>query len=201
MKGMSQHVENNHPKNNFLKQVIYMIGLPGVGKTTVGKLIAKRTGFVLLDHNIMYKEICCFLEKGTYAAHLLNGRMHLVIMNLLLMQSPIPGIICTMSIRYEPTSQTVRNATRMIKHAGAKVNFVKLECDWNEHKRRILMPSRQGLNKTNTVAKLKKYMNGACFNGLKKFPPLVINNTRLPANKCAKKIINAFGLPERTPAR
>ena len=33
-------------KNNS-KKVIYLVGLPGVGKTTVGTVIAKKTGFIL----------------------------------------------------------------------------------------------------------------------------------------------------------
>ena len=187
-----------HKKNGSLdrvssKKIVYLIGLPGVGKTTVGNIIAKRTGFVLLDHNITYKEVCRFLPKGTQKAHLLNGRLHLVIMDLLL-HSVIPGAVCTMSIRRYPTYQTIKRAVSLIKQSGAQVYFVKIKCDWEEHQLRISMPSRRGLTKTNTVQKLKKYMAGPCFEGLKNYPPLIIDNTKMPAYKCAEKIISTLKL-------
>jgi shikimate kinase len=193
MKKISQYTEKDFQKKRFCKNVIYFIGLPGVGKTTIAKIIAKKTGFILLDHNITYIEICRFLKKGTRTAHELNGRIHLAILNLLI-NSEIPGIICTMSIRRHPTSETVLKAIKLIKKFNIQVNFVRLECDWNVNKKRVQSPSRRRLFKTNTIKKLKYYMKIPCFEGLNKYPPLVINNTNMSAKKCAEKIIYNFKL-------
>ncbi len=123
MRRVFKYGHNNPLKTRFPKQVVYLLGLPGVGKTTVSNIIAKRTGFVSLEQHITYREVCHFLKKGTQAAHKLNGRLHLAIINLLL-HSSIPGVVCMMSIRRQPTSQTVLNAIKLIKKIGARVHFV-----------------------------------------------------------------------------
>jgi hypothetical protein len=102
-----------------------------------------------------------------------------------------------MSIRRQPTSQTVLGAVKLIKQMGAQVNFIKIECDWEEHKRRVQMPSRRELNKTNTIQKLKKYVVAPRFEGLKEYPPWTINNTNLSADKCAEKIISTLRLTRK----
>jgi adenylate kinase family enzyme len=192
MKNISQHRENSSPSNSFRsKKVIYLIGLPGVGKATVANAIAIKTGFVSIDHNLTYVEICHFLKRGTVAAHRLNGRIHLAILKLLL-NSKISGVVCTMSSRRNPTLQIAKNTVKVLKNMGVQVSFVKLECDWRENKRRIKMSSRKKLKKPNTINKLKKYTEMPCFEGLKAYPPLVINNTKMSANECAEKIITAL---------
>ena len=84
MKRISQHTENVSLRKRFCKNVVYLVGLPGVGKTTVANLISKKTGFIVLDHNITYKEVCKFLKKGTRTAHELNGRIHFAVLNSLI---------------------------------------------------------------------------------------------------------------------
>lgn len=175
------------------KKVVYLIGLPGVGKTTVAGAIAKKTGFVLLDHFTIYKEICCFLPKGKHQAHLLHGQIHLAILKLLL-DSKVSGIVYTTSVRRNPTYGIIKSAVRLIKKSNAEVSFVKIECDWKEHKQRIQSPARRKLGKANTIKKLKEYVNISCFEGIKKYPPLIINNTSLSAKKCAEKIISDLKL-------
>ncbi|MEK7140342.1 MAG: AAA family ATPase [Patescibacteria group bacterium] len=197
MKRISQKTESGSLGKIPSKHVIYFIGLPGVGKPTVGKVITKRTGFILFDHNITYKEVCKFLPRGTQTAYRLNGKLHLAILALLL-RSVVPGVVCTMSIRRHPTLETVSSAVRLIKKMGAKVSFVQIRCDWEEHKRRIHTPSRRELTKTNTIQKLKKHMSEPCFEGIKNHPLLVIDNTKLSAEKCAEKIISTFKLKRKT---
>ncbi|HEY4490186.1 MAG TPA: hypothetical protein VJC12_02935 [Candidatus Paceibacterota bacterium] len=174
------------------KRVIYLIGLPGVGKTTIGLAISKLTGYALLDNHLTYREICHFIPQGTPNAHLLNGKMHLAILKMLL-KSGVGGIICTLSIRLHPTTQIAKKSVQLAKKMNAEIFFFRIECDWQEHKNRILMPSRKEKTKTNTIKKFKEKLKAKIFQGLKSYPPIIINNTHLSPQKCALKIINFLG--------
>ena len=153
------------------KHVVYLIGLPGVGKTTVGSDLADKTGFALLDNHLIYREVCQFLPRGRKQTHLLNGQLHLAVLRMLL-RSKTRGIVCTLSIRREPTIEIARRSAKMAEEAGAIVDFIRLECDWEEHCRRVQMPSRQEFTKTNSLFKLKEKMAQPCFNGLEEYPRL-----------------------------
>ena len=191
--GRISQFENRSSTRDLQKHVIYLIGLPGVGKTTVGGLIAKKTGFVLLDHNVTYGDICNFLERGSRSAHVLNGLLHVSILETLI-SSGIKGVVSTLSIVRHPTIKTALNAVNLLEKKKIQVSFIKLECDWEEHQRRVRMPSRKLLHKTNTIKKLKTYLAQPCFEGLKSHSPIVINNTKIKAHKCADKIISILGL-------
>ena len=180
-------------KKTISKRVIYLLGLPGVGKTTVGSVVARKTGFALLDNHLTYREVCNFLNPGTKEAHLLNGQLHMAILKMLL-HSKIQGVVCTLSIRRHPTTKTCQRAVRMAEHLGAHVNFVKIKCDWQEHKRRVQLPSRRKFTKTNTVKKLKEKMAIPVFEGLSRYKPFLINNTKLSPEESADKIISALKL-------
>lgn len=175
------------------KRVLFFIGWPGVGKTTVGRALSRRIGYPLFDNHLIYREVCRFLPRGSRRAHALNSRLQRMVLQTML-RSAVPGIICTLSIRRRPTGRAVYRAVQMAEKMRAKVDFVELVCDWKEHRQRVTSATRREATKTNTVGKLQLKMKQPRFNGLRSHPALVINNTRLSPRACADQIIDRLNL-------
>lgn len=177
-------------------RVVMLLGWPGVGKTALGHALTRRTGFPLLDHQLTYEPIVRFLAKGGHHAHQLNAQLRESIVNMLL-AAGTPGIVVTSSIRHQPVTDSTRRIVQMALRHGARIDFVRVECSWDEHKRRVSHPSRRRHPKTTTIRELKLKMASPCFMGLPGHPPLVIDSTTLSAAGCANRIIRTLGLVRR----
>ncbi len=129
-------------------------------------------------------------------AHVLNVRLRRVVLAALL-NAAVPGVICTLAIQRNPVTRFTRLCIEDARRAGARVDFVKLVCDWQEHKRRVQHPSRRRFTKICTVQLLLKKMGEPAFLGFSTHPPLVVDNTRRSGVACAEQIINLLHLPRR----
>lgn len=175
-------------------RVIILTGWPGVGKTTVARRIAERTGFPLLDDHLTYAPIIRFLRKGSRRAHELNVQVRGAILEMLL-RSPIPGTVVTTGYRRKAVGQFIALAVDLGTAFESRIDIVRLVCDWDEHKRRVTSPTRHGIGKTRTVQELKRKMATPPFLGLPDYPPLVIDTTALSPERCAARIIRKLEVP------
>ena len=149
--------------------VFYLIGPPGVGKYTVGTIIAERTGARLVDNHYAINPIFGLIEQdgrtplpaGIWP---LVGKVRSAVLETIAAFSPPDwSFVFTHAASDDPSDAgTCREILSAAERRGAKVIVARLRCDADELARRVLSPERRSRMKemdpeaarTNAIAPL-----------------------------------------------
>jgi shikimate kinase len=107
---VNQHIRGHHV-THFPDNTINLIGMPGVGKSTVGVILAKRTGLTFTDTDLDIQ-----VREGATLQEILESRGHLVLRQIeedVLLSVPLSGAVISTggSVVYsEPVMQRLRAA-------------------------------------------------------------------------------------------
>lgn len=177
-------------------KVVIIYGPPGVGKLTVGKRLAKKTGFRLLHVHLIADAILSLFPYGSKEFCPLMEKMRLEFMKAAAESRRIAGVILTGV--YSPTTQidlSEKLIRRLSKIARVKVLLVRLNCSEQELYKRVTHPSRRLFKKIHEKGPLKYLLKNFRFDVPLKFKEsLAIDNTKLSAERCARRIKRQLGL-------
>lgn len=132
-------------------KLVILYGPPAVGKLTVAKKVAEKTGYVLF-HNHLAADLAASLHPfGTPAYADFVADIRTMYLNHAF-RSRIPGIIMTLVYGIEThegknDDKFIRRIIRKAKTHRVPVFFVRLTCDESTLMRRVGRPSRGALKK------------------------------------------------------
>jgi broad-specificity NMP kinase len=130
--------------------VFYLIGPPGVGKYTVGKIIAERTSAKLVDNHYSINPIFGLIEQDgrtPLPAEIwpLVGRVRSAVLETIATWSPRDwNFVFTHAASDDPSDAgTCREILSTAERRGADVIVARLHCEPEELARRVLSPERR----------------------------------------------------------
>src|SRR5690242_13440907 len=185
--------------------LVFIVGPPAVGKMTVGREIATRTGFKLFHNHHTIDLVLRFFPFGSPPFHRLVGEFRRRIFEEVA-GSNLPGMVFTYVWAFDHPSEdaTIEEYSRPFRERGGRVLFVELEASQEERLRRNetefrlaekpfkrdLTASRQQLLDLDSKYQLN---SRGRFAGRSDY--LYIENTALTPAAVARRVIDVFALP------
>lgn len=134
--------------------VFYLIGPPGVGKHTVGTIIAARTGAKLVDNHYAINPIFALIEQDgrtplPAAIWLQVGKVRSAVLETIATFSPPDwSFVFTHAASDDPSDAgTCREILSAAERRGARVIVARLHCAPDELARRVTSPERRSMMK------------------------------------------------------
>ena len=175
-------------------KLIFLHGLPGVGKLTVARELAQLTGFPVFHNHLAVDLAGAVFEFGSRPFVELRERVWLAVFSQAV-AARLEGLIFTFAYDRTVRGGFVGDVIRLIEEQGGTVLFVELRCSVAELEKRIADPSRRRFGKLSSVEQFRELSETGAFvdPGI---PPerLVIETTRLAAPDAAGLIASRLGL-------
>ncbi len=177
--------------------LIFVHGMPGVGKLTVARELSRLTGYGLFHNHLTVNLVESVFEFGTHAFVELRESIWLSVFEKA-MDSDLPGLIFTFAFEPTVTDRFVPATVEMVDSGGGNVFFVELRCDPVILEKRLTDPSRAAYRKLRSVSKLRELE----AQGALETPPLprrnlVVDITELSPEKAARRICVRLGIKLR----
>jgi|SRR5215213_2891922 len=175
-------------------KLIFLHGLPGVGKLTVARELATLTGFKLFHNHLAVDLVESVFEFGSLPFVELREKIWLDVFSEAV-AADLNGLIFTFAYDCTVQRSFVGNTRKIIEAAGGEVLFVELRCSDEELERRIEDPSRQRFGKLSTVRQFRELKEAGAF-----VDPgipgerLIVDTTDLSASDAAVRIVTELGL-------
>ena len=171
-----------------MMRLIFIHGMPGVGKLTVARELAKLTGFRLFHNHLTVDLLLSVFEFGSEQFVELREKIWLDVFSRAA-ASQLEGLIFTFAFERTVTDGFIKNARHAVESNGGEVVFVKLECSPAELERRLTHPERQAFGKLTSLELFQELRDAGVF----KHPAvpednLVVDTTDLPPQAAAARI-------------
>lgn len=177
----------------YMKLVI-LYGPPGVGKLTVARLLAKKTGYHVLHNHLFIELLCSLFDWGSKPYTELITRYRLELLEMASTQK-LSGVIMTFIYGVEINEKEVRKLYNTMKKKGVRVYFVKLDCNLRMLEKRITQHSRKEFTKIRKVRDLRRFLKK---HSMHQTTPVgenfLIDTTNKSAQKVASSIISSLDL-------
>lgn len=174
-------------------RLIFLHGLPGVGKLTVARELSRLTGFKVFHNHLAVDLLLSVFEFGSPPFVELREKIWLDVFARAAAQPG--GLIFTFAFDRTVSTGFVGEVIKTVGGAGGEVLFVELRCSPEELERRVADPSRGGYGKLNSVAQFRELSEAGAF-VTPGIPPerLVLETTGVPAGEAAALIAERLGL-------
>ena len=171
-------------------KLIFLYGLPGVGKLTVARELAKLTGFRIFHNHLVVDLVESVFEFGTLPFVELREKIWLDVFSRAVAAN-LNGLIFTFAPDRTVRDGFIEGTREVVESSGGEVLFVELKCSTEELERRIEHPSRQRFGKLNSAARFRDLKQAGAFVD-PGTPPgrLVVDTTTLSPFDAASKIVS-----------
>jgi hypothetical protein len=175
-------------------RLIFLHGLPGVGKLTVARELARLTGYKLFHNHLTVDLVGSVFEFGSRPFVELREMIWLAVFSRA-SEEHIAGLIFTFADDRTVRSSFIAETLKVIEAAGGLVTFVELRCSAEELERRLAHPSRREFGKLDSVAQFHELKDGGAFErpGIP-VDSLVLQTDGISAAEGAAEIFNRLGL-------
>ena len=175
-------------------KLIFLHGLPGVGKLTVARELAKLTGFRIFHNHLAVDLVESVFEFGTPPFVELREKVWLDVFSRAVAAN-LDGLIFTFAFDRTVRGGFIENTREVIESSGGEVLFVELRCSTEELEMRIEDPSRQGFGKLSSVGRFRELKEAGAFvdPGIPT-KRLVVDTTELSASDAASLIVGELEL-------
>ncbi len=169
-------------------RLIFLHGLPGVGKLTVARELAKLTGFKVFHNHLAVDLVESVFDFGSLPFVELREEVWLAVFKRAV-EADLNGLIFTFAFDRSVRTDFIKNTRAVVEPAGGDVVFVELRCSTEELERRIEHPSRQRFGKLCSVSKFRELeASGAFVDPGIPNNRLVVDTTELSASDAARTI-------------
>src|ERR1700682_185573 len=169
-------------------KLIFISGLPGVGKLTVAKELSAFTGYKLFHNHLVVDLLLSVFEFGSPQFIELRESIWLSVFEQAC-RAGLPGLIFTFNAENTVRQSFVAKAQETLAANGGTICFVELACDEEELRRRMDTPSRRQYTKLTSWAKYQELKVAGAFSAPKlPTPALVVNTGRLDPKSAALQI-------------
>lgn len=175
-------------------KLIFLHGLPGVGKLTVGRELAELTGFRLFHNHLTVDLVGAVFEFGSPPFVELREKIWLEMFSEAV-AAKLRGLIFTFALDRTVRSGFIEKTREVVESSGGEVLFVELRCSAEELERRVGSPSRERFGKLNSVGLFRELREAGAFAdpGIPR-GRLVVDTTELSARDAANLIVSKLGL-------
>jgi hypothetical protein len=165
-----------------------LFGRPGVGKLTIGRHLAERTGFRLFHNHLAFDLALSLFKFGS--PEFIDLREEVWLSSLVrAARSDLSGVIFTFGPESTVRDSFIPELQERIKGTGGLVSFVELTCAPDEHHRRLTQPDRAKYAKLRDV---KTYeiaaAQGRFDHPVMPKPDHVVDTTHMSAEEAAERI-------------
>ena len=175
-------------------KLIFLHGLPGVGKLTVARELAKLTGFKVFHNHLAVDLVESLFEFGSQPFVELREEIWLTVFSQAAAAN-LDGLIFTFAFDRTVRGSFIENTREVVESSGGEVLFVELRCSTKELEMRIEHPSRQRFGKLSSVGRFRELKEAGAFvdPGIPT-ERLAIDTTELSASDAASLIVSKLGL-------
>ena len=175
-------------------KLIFLYGLPGVGKLTVARELKKLTGFRVFHNHLTVDLVESVFEFGSVPFVELREEVWLAVFSKALVAN-LKGLIFTFAFDRTVTRSFIQNTQDLLKSGNGEVLFVELKCATEVLESRIEQPSRQRFGKLSSISGFRELVASGAFvdPGIPE-QRLVIDTTNLSAADAARSIVSKLSL-------
>jgi len=175
-------------------KLIFLFGLPGVGKLTIGRELSKLTGFKLFHNHLVVDLVESVFEFGSQPFVELREKIWLAVFSEAAAAN-LSGLIFTFAFDRTVRSAFIEHTLEVIESSGGEILFVELRCSTEALESRIEHVSRKKFGKLSDVEGFRQLRDAGAFvdPGIPE-ERLVVDTTSLPASDAAILIVNKLGL-------
>lgn len=175
-------------------KLIFLHGLPGVGKLTVARELARLTGFKVFHNHLAVDLVESLFEFGSRPFVELREKIWLTAFAQAVAAN-LDGLIFTFAFDRTVQGGFIEDTREVIESSSGEVLFVELRCSTEELERRIEHPSRQRFGKLSSVGRFRELKAAGAFvdPGIPT-ERLVMDTTELSASDAASQIVSKLGL-------
>jgi adenylate kinase len=175
-------------------KLVFLHGLPGVGKLTVARELAGLTGFRIFHNHLTVDLVESMFEFGSQPFVELRETIWLAAFKQAV-EAKLPGLIFTFAFDRSVRASFIGNVRNIVEANGGEVLFVELKCSPEELERRITHPSRQKFGKLNSLELFHELSAAGAFvdPGIPA-ERLVVETTKVSATETARLIVENLGL-------
>ena len=169
-------------------KLIFLHGMPGVGKLTVARELASLTGYKLFHNHLTVDLVGSVFEFGTPQFIELREKIWFDMFSEAA-SSEVEGIIFTFA--FEPTVREgfVKRVRTTVESSGGEVFFVKLVCSPEVLEKRITSDSRSRYGKLTSLEQFRELNDAGAFADPGVTPDrLVLDTTNLTPEEAAAMI-------------
>jgi hypothetical protein len=179
-------------------KLVFLYGLPGAGKLTIGRELAGITGMALFHNHLVVDAVGAVFPFGTEAFVRLRERFWLDVF------SEAVAVDRSLIFTFAPEQTVAENfpfrVRDLVSAAGGATHFVRLDVSDVELERRIDAPNRAAFGKLQSVELLRE-LRPAFASAMRAMPqPLVSIDTERCSPRAAAEAI-AAALPDSVDAR
>jgi len=175
-------------------KLIFLHGMPGVGKLTVARELAKVTGFKLFHNHLTVDLVGSVFEFGTKPFVELREKIWIETFSQAV-AAGLKGMIFTFAFEPTVTDNFIGNVRSVVEPNGGEVLFVKLKCSPAELEKRLTDSSRERFGKLTSLAQFRELKEAGAFAdpGITS-DRLVLDTTNVDAPAAAERIVEALAL-------
>ena len=175
-------------------KLIFLYGLPGVGKLTVARELAELTGYKLFHNHLTVDLVASVFEFGSEAFVELREAIWLAVFERAA-RAHLDGLIFTFAPDRTVRDSFISNVTKAVERDGGEMIFVELTCSTGELERRLVHPARGNFGKLNSVERFRELNEAGAFVtvGLPA-TRLIVETTKLAAPEAAERIVSRLKL-------
>jgi hypothetical protein len=169
-------------------KLIFLHGMPAVGKLTVGRELAQLTGYRLFHNHLTVDLVSSVFEFGSPSFIELRERIWLDVFAEA-SRAQLPGLIFTFA--FEPTVKPnfVERVKNVIEKNDGEVMFVKLICSPDELEKRLMAESRAKFGKLTSLDLFRELNSAGAFADPQiTNDQVVIDTTHISPAEAAKQI-------------
>jgi hypothetical protein len=173
-------------------KLIFLHGLPGVGKLTVARELAALTGFGIFHNHLAVDLVGAVFEFGSRPFVELREMIWLAVLGRAA-EAGLDGLIFTFAFDRTVQRGFIDNVRRAV--APGEVLFVELTCSPHELERRIAQPERRRYGKLTSVEQFRELREaGAFVDPGVPADRLRVDTTEVYAPEAARLIVHKLGL-------
>jgi adenylate kinase len=143
-------------------RLIFLCGLPGVGKLTVARELAKLTGFRIFHNHLAVDLVESVFEFGSPPFVELREKVWLEVFSRAAAAN-LNGLIFTFAFDRTVRGDFIEKTREVVESYGGGVLFVELRCSTQELERRIESPSRRRFGKLSSVGRFRELKEAGAF--------------------------------------
>ena len=167
--------------------LIFLFGLPAVGKLTVTRELSNLTGFKLFHNHLTVDLVTSLFEFGSESFINLREKIWLETFSEAI-KANFDGLIFTFAPEKTVPDDFPEKVRQLLEENGGKVIFVELKCELEELEKRLAHPSRERFGKLNSVEFFRKLKAKGVFDSPKITADFAVETTNLSPIETARII-------------
>lgn len=168
--------------------LIFLFGMPGVGKLTVARELSNLTGFKLFHNHLTVDLVTSLFEFGSESFINLREKIWLETFSEAI-KANFDGLIFTFAPESTVPDDFPDKVKKLLEENNGKVIFIELKCELEELEKRMSDSSRQKFGKLNSLEIFRELNEKGVFNQPEITPDISIETTNLSPAETAQ-IIN-----------